>query len=258
MTINLKRLWKGELRLLLALLQTEFEPKIAVADGKVKKTPAPIRPITKLARRFQNYVFKNKLRFVLPVASKKSSLYHPIEWVRDPDNVTVAAGVIKEERVEESTRQQWRRIRDEVRRVIEESRTKAFWGFSLPIMVPSKRVYVFRPENLILNWLLARLVANRQQFLLVPRCLRRGCGKAALRERSRKDNVYCSRKCKLKAMVKQRSKKRAESRAEQKKERAGPIPPVAIGTVRSALAPTPARSLRPRVPAGSKPAGRRG
>ncbi len=216
MTINLKPLTERELKLFLAVLQLRTWPVLV-----------PIGPIRKVANQFQAYVKQNRKQFasLQPEKDKTETLCYPIQWVRDRDRIGFHLKTSEREaqaHADKLTRQQWQKIQGEVRRVIEESRGRRFWGFRVPAILPSRKVFVDKPETLILDWLMARLIANGQQFRFVARCRYRHCGKSGLRKRARKKNLYCSDTCKRKAMVEQRREERAKVRAEKKQEKKAP------------------------------------
>lgn len=241
MTINLNPLTERELKLLLAVLQLRTWPP-----------SVPIGPIKKVASQFQAYVKQNRKQFapLRPEKDRTETLCYPIQWVRDRDRIGLRTNTSKREaqaHVDKLTRQQWRRIKDELRRVLEESHRLAYWGFRLPVMLPSRRAFVDKPETLILDWLMARLIANGQQFRFVARCRYRYCGKAGLRRRARKENLYCSDVCKRKAMVEQRREERAKLRTEKKQEKEAP--PLDDRGIVGLLDEKSSRSRVPREPA---------
>ncbi len=202
MNIKLPALTEEELGLLLELLRTQFHGPPTESGRKAGLRAAPIEPIRRLARAFELYARKHKRTYLLGKSAP---------WTIDPNSLAVAERVNKEEALERHTRLQWGTIRDELRRILRESGQVKWWGFRLPVILPSKQVFVFRPQDMILNWLVARIIANNQQFRFVLAC--RNCGKAGLRARGRKQNVYCSDECKNQHIVKQRRKERARRRA---------------------------------------------
>lgn len=218
MNLKLPPLTEEELGLLLTLLRTQFHGPPTESGRKAGFQAAPVEPIHRLARAFEAYAKKNKRAYAVADS---------VAWTPDPKTVSVAPGVDKQEALERLTREQWRRIHDELKRVLTESREVRWWGFRLPVLLPAKKVFVFRPDDLILSWLAARLIANNQQFRFVPRC--RHCGKAGLRTRGRKQNVYCSDECKNKHILETRRKERAELHASR--ERGLEISPASIRVV---------------------------
>lgn len=226
MNLKLPVLTEKELGLLLALLRTQFQGPPTESGRKAGLQPAPVGPIRRLARVFEEHARKNKGSYLLA---------NSVAWTPDSETVHVAQGVDKQDALERLTRQQWRKIRDELMRILEESHQIKWWGFRLPVMLPSKRVFVFRPEDLILNWLVARMIANNQQFRFVPRCRR--CGRAGLRARGRRQNVYCTDECKRKDILERRRKERAGRRA----HRGGDEEEVSSESVRVVGAPSGGR-----------------
>lgn len=249
MTINLRPLKTNELKLLLSLLRLECWPKTV-----------PIKPIRKVASSFQKYVKRNRMQIapLLPELGRPESLCYPIQWVRDPEKVGLRPGIPKRQAQEHAdglTRDQWRRIKHELRRVLEESHKLAFWCFRLPVVLPSRKAFIDKPEMLILDWLTARLVANGQQFRFVSRCQYLHCGKAGLRKRARKQNLYCSEACKRKDIVEQRKNQRAKLRSDKKRRQEEFLAKVrsVVGSSTSGV-----RGSQSRVPIAPSPSVRRG
>lgn len=203
MTVRLPPLTEEEFGLLLQLLRTEFHGPPTESGRKAGLRAAPIGPICRLAGAFEKYAKKNRKTYVLGKS---------VSWMPNPAAIHVAEGFDKQEAFERQARHQWRSLRDELLRVLEESHTIKWWGFRLPVMLPSRRAFIFRPADLILDWLAARMIANNQQFRFVPHC--RNCGKPGLRVRGRKQNVYCSEECKNQDIVKRRRKERTQRRAQ--------------------------------------------
>lgn len=203
MKVTLKPLNEEEMQLLLQLLQANFGSHYS-KDWKMAKG---------VAEAFFDYANQHGRDLALPPTDNTPSLTDPIKWLHAPEKRNVRGRAAQVRSANMSSIGLWRRLRRELARIIIGSQQEPEWGFAVPVVVPTGTIYVMRPGHLVIDWLLARLVANGQQFRLVPKC--KQCRKAGLRARSRKQNAFCSEACKHEYVTDRRRRERAMARAER-------------------------------------------